>query len=162
MAQQDPILHQAGVLAYRIRHGAVEVLLLTSRDTGRWLIPKGNIPGRLTPAQAAEREAFEEAGIKGTIDGNLPMGVYTYFKRLPSGEIRPAAVEVYLLRFRRQLKKWPEKYERVIAWVSAAKAINLIEEPGVVPLLVRLQELEETLCCAAATPSGEIQPQLHG
>lgn len=160
MAQQDPILHQAGVLVYRVRHGAVEVLLLTSRETRRWLIPKGNIPGRMTPAQAAEREAFEEAGIKGTLDGSLPMGVYTYFKRLPSGETRPAAVEVYLLRFRKQRKKWPEKCERAITWVSAARAINLIEEPGIVPLLVRLQELEETLCCAAPSPPDENRPRL--
>jgi len=152
MGQADPILHQAGVIAYRVREGAVEVLLLTSRDTGRWLIPKGNIGGGMTPAQAAKREAFEEGGVKGSIEGKLPLGVYTYFKRLPSGESRAAAVEVYLLKVKEQLKKWPEKGERRLAWVSAIKAISLIEEPGVVPLLDRLCELEETLACSLPTP----------
>jgi 8-oxo-dGTP pyrophosphatase MutT (NUDIX family) len=152
MAQQDPILRQAGVLAYRIRRDEIEILLLTSRETGRWLIPKGNIPVKMTPAQAAASEAFEEAGIRGEIDGSLPMGVYTYFKRLPSGQTRLASVEVYLLHVRKQLKKWPEKHERQITWVSAAEAINLVEEPSVVPLLLRLQELQETLCHPAPVP----------
>lgn len=162
MAQRDLILRQAGVLAYRIRGGEVEVLLLTSRETSRWLIPKGNIPVKMTAAQAAAREAFEEAGIKGTVEGSLPMGVYTYFKRLPSGATRPAIVEVYLLHVQEQLKKWPEKHERKIAWVSATKAIDLIEEPGIVPLLVRLQELEETLCRPAPVPSSRHQPYMQG
>jgi 8-oxo-dGTP pyrophosphatase MutT (NUDIX family) len=82
----NPILHQAGVIAYRIRDGEVRVLLMTSRDTGRWIIPKGNIKAGVTPCKAAEKEAYEEAGIKGTITGSIPLGTYTYFKKLDSGE----------------------------------------------------------------------------
>jgi predicted NUDIX family NTP pyrophosphohydrolase len=51
-------LHQAGVIAYRILDGKVQVLLMTSRDTGRWIIPKGNIDAGATPAKAAEKEAY--------------------------------------------------------------------------------------------------------
>jgi 8-oxo-dGTP pyrophosphatase MutT (NUDIX family) len=61
VAAADTVLHQAGVIAYRDNHGKIEVLLITSRDTGRWIIPKGNIGGRTTPAKAAEKEAYEEA-----------------------------------------------------------------------------------------------------
>jgi 8-oxo-dGTP pyrophosphatase MutT (NUDIX family) len=79
--------HQAGIIAYRVKGGAIQVLLITSRDTGRWIIPKGNISSGSTPAEAAEREAFEEAGIKGTLVGSSPLGFYTYFKKFPDRSI---------------------------------------------------------------------------
>ena len=145
MAATSPILNQAGVIAYRVLDGKVQVLLMTSRDTGRWIIPKGNINGRSTPSKAAEKEAYEEAGVRGTITSSIPLGIYTYSKKLESGEARAAAVEVYLLRIKEQLKKWPEKGERKLSWLTIEKAVGLVEEPGVVPLLRRLMELEEDL-----------------
>jgi predicted NUDIX family NTP pyrophosphohydrolase len=68
----DPILRQAGVIAYRILDGKVQVLLMTSRDSGRWVIPKGNIDAGTKPSKAAEKEAYEEAGVKGVIIGAAP------------------------------------------------------------------------------------------
>jgi len=141
----DEPLPQAGVIAYRIRRGEVQVLLMTSRDTGRWIIPKGNIKPGASPSKAAVQEAFEEAGIKGTIVSSTPFGMYTYYKKVGSGEVRAAAVEVFLLQVKEQLKKWPEKGERKLAWVSAKKAVELVEEPGVVPLLHWLTEFEDDL-----------------
>ena len=145
MAATNPILHQAGVIAYRIRDGKVQVLLMTSRDTGRWIIPKGNINGRSTPSKAAEKEAYEEAGVRGTITSSIPLGIYTYSKKLQSGEARAATVEVYLLRIKERLKRWPEKGERKLSWVTTKEAVDLVEEPGVVPLLQRLMEFEDAL-----------------
>lgn len=145
MIATNALLHQAGVIAYRVLDGKVQVLLMTSRDTGRWIIPKGNINGSATPAKAAKKEAFEEAGVKGTITGSIPLGIYTYFKKVGSGEARAAAVEVYLLHVKKQLKKWPEKGERKRSWLSAKEAAELVEEPGVIPLLHRLMEFEDEL-----------------
>jgi len=141
----NTILHQAGAIAYRILDGKIQVLLMTSRDTGRWIIPKGNIDAGATPAKTAEKEAYEEAGVKGTITSLLPLGIYTYFKKLESGETRAATVEVYLLRVKERLNKWPEKGERKLSSVSTKEAVRLIEEPGVVPLLLRLMEFEDDL-----------------
>jgi 8-oxo-dGTP pyrophosphatase MutT (NUDIX family) len=118
---------------------------MTSRETGRWIIPKGNIKTGATAAKAAEEEAYEEAGVKGIITSSTPLGFYTYFKILASGEARPATVEVYLLRVKQQLKKWPEKGERKLSWVSLKKAARLVQEPGVIPLLLRLNELDGNL-----------------
>jgi 8-oxo-dGTP pyrophosphatase MutT (NUDIX family) len=145
MAATNPILHQAGVIAYRVRAGRVEVLLMTSRDTGRWIIPKGNIAVGTAPWKAAAKEAYEEAGVKGRIGGSIPLGIYTYFKKLDSGEPRPAAVEVYLLRVDQSLKKWPERRERKLCWVPPETAVGLIAEPGMMPLLRRLMEFEGDL-----------------
>ena len=145
MTATNPILNQAGVIAYRVLDGKVRVLLVTSRDTGRWIIPKGNIKAGEIPCKAAENEAYEEAGVKGTIIGSMPLGMYTYFKKLDSGQARPATVEVYLLRVKERLKKWPERNKRKLSWVSTKKAVALVEEPGIVPLLLRLVELEDDL-----------------
>ena len=145
MNATNQILHQAGVLAYRILDGKVQVLLMTSRETGRWIIPKGNVNGGSSPAKTAEKEAYEEAGVKGTIASSIPLGFYTYFKRLESGQSRAATVEVYVLRVKQRLRKWPEKGERRLSWVSTKKAVRLVQEPGVVPLLLRLMELESSL-----------------
>lgn len=136
--------HQAGVIAYRVEHGQIRVLLITSRDTGRWIIPKGNINPTRSPSQAAEIEAYEEGGVRGKIEGSIPLGFYTYFKKYGTGEPSPTSVEVYLLRVAKQVKKWPEKHERELTWVPLDEAIKLVEEPGVVPLLRRLSELAET------------------
>lgn len=117
---------------------------MTSRETGRWIIPKGNIAPGSTPCAAAEREAYEEAGVRGVVRPT-PLGFYTYFKRLGSGQLRAATVEVYLLRVTERLKKWPEKGQRRLSWLSTGAAIELVEEPGIVPLLRRLAEFEESL-----------------
>jgi 8-oxo-dGTP pyrophosphatase MutT (NUDIX family) len=136
----DASLHQAGVIAYKVDRGQIEVLLITSRDTGRRIIPRGNIRRSSTPAKSAKREAFEEAGIKGTIVGPRPLGFYTYFKKLELERTLAARVEVYLLHVTEQLKKWPEKGERRRFWLSIGEAIELVEEPGIPVLLRRLTD----------------------
>jgi len=128
------ILHQAGAIAYRIVAGEVRVLLMTSRETGRWIIPKGNIDSGSAPCAAAEQEAYEEAGVRGVV------------RSTPT-------VEVYLLRVTERLKKWPEKGERRLSWVSIDAAIGLVEEPGIAPLLQRLAEFEENLRPEQARPA---------
>ena len=158
MAATSSTFHQAGVIAYRIQDGKVRVLLMTSRDTGRWIIPRGNIKSGVTPCRAAEQEAYEEAGVRGTIIGSSPLGMYTYSKKLASGEDRAATVEVYLLRVEKRLKKWPERSERKLSWVSTKEAVRLVEEPGVVPLLRQLMEFEDDLANSPRKPSSESRP----
>jgi 8-oxo-dGTP pyrophosphatase MutT (NUDIX family) len=153
-------LHQAGVIAYRVDHGQILVLLITSRDTGRWIIPKGNINAATPPSKAAEIEAYEEGGVKGTIEGSIPLGFYTYFKKHQSGEQSPTSVEVYLLRVAKQVKKWPEKRHRKLSWVPVADAIKLVEEPGVVPLLRRFSELKTDLI-SARSQGQDLAPNDH-
>jgi 8-oxo-dGTP pyrophosphatase MutT (NUDIX family) len=137
----DSTTHQAGVIAYRVEDGRSEVLLITSRDTRRWIIPKGNIGRGKTALEAAEQEAFEEAGVTGTVAGTIPLGFYMYFKRHDDDTTTPVSVEVYLLKVERQHKKWPEKGMRKLRWLPVPEAIKKVEEPGVVPLLKRLAEL---------------------
>nr|WP_294516511.1 NUDIX hydrolase [uncultured Rhodopila sp.] len=133
--RQAPWKQQYAALPIRVKEGGgLEVLLLTSRDTGRWIIPKG-WPGRkLTPRAAAAREAYEEAGIEGSIRPPGPVGRYHYAKRLACGEIR-IRVKVFLLHVERQLDSWPEQDQRRTRWLSPEQAAELVEEPELAAIL---------------------------
>jgi 8-oxo-dGTP pyrophosphatase MutT (NUDIX family) len=120
----------------------LEVLLITSRDTGRWVIPRGGIEKDFTAAQTAEREAYEEAGVKGTISAT-PLGTFTYNKRLRNGAFNPATVEVYAMYVEKELKKWPEQAERRLKWMSVQEAARSVEEQEMAALLLRFQQIEE-------------------
>ncbi len=132
---------QAGVIPYVLKKGEVRVLLVTSRDTGRWVIPKGNIGSGRTAAEAGAKEALEEAGVEGRITSSIPLGFFPYFKTLPSGEGRATTVEVYPLLVTKQRKTWPEKDQRRTCWVPAWEAARLVEEPGLARMMIRLIEI---------------------
>ena len=113
--------------------GAVQILLITSRETGRFLIPKGWPMKRLSDPDAAAREAYEEAGVVGKIQ-NQPIGDYVYWKRLES-RFELLKVAVYPLEVHKQRGDWPEKGVRQCRWLSCADAAALVDEPGLVALL---------------------------
>ncbi|HLQ18626.1 MAG TPA: NUDIX hydrolase, partial [Tabrizicola sp.] len=106
----------------------VEVLLITSRDTGRWVIPKGwPMPG-LAPEAAAAQEAWEEAGVRGAINP-LCVGRYGYQKCLSAETSVPCAVAVYGLRVDDLAKTFPEAKERRRKWFALDEAAGLVAEP---------------------------------
>ena len=90
---------QIAALPFRFDDGQLRVMLITSRETRRWVIPKGWPMRGLKPHRAAEREAYEEAGLKGHI-GKVAVGTYAYEKRLANGLAVPCEVSVFpLARF---------------------------------------------------------------
>ena len=92
---QPPRL-QVAALCWRKLDDRLRILLITSRDTGRGVLPTGWPMRNRTDAEAAAREAYEEAGLRGVI-APRPIGVYTYLKRLPKGRAAPCVVRVYAL-----------------------------------------------------------------
>ncbi|MFL5256197.1 MAG: NUDIX hydrolase [Rhodopila sp.] len=111
-------------------------MLLTSRDTGRWVIPKGwPMKGR-KPAQVASQEAYEEAGLIGQIIGKRPVGSYHYEKRLAKTSVL-CEVCVFLLRVEQQLDDWPEKGQRKTRWFNAVEAARLVNEGGLAEIIDR-------------------------
>jgi 8-oxo-dGTP pyrophosphatase MutT (NUDIX family) len=119
---------QYAALPYR-RNGdsRTQVMLVTSRESGRWVIPKGWPMKRKTPAATAAREAREEAGVVGKV-GRDSIGSYSYKKRLKSGAVVACEVRVFPLKVKRQQKSWPERGEREIQWFSRAKAAKVVQE----------------------------------
>jgi 8-oxo-dGTP pyrophosphatase MutT (NUDIX family) len=113
---------------------ALRVVLVTSRETRRWVIPKGWIEAGEAPHRSAAREAFEEAGIVGEADPD-PVGRFAYTKRRPGGVLLPCDVLVYRLRVVRLLHDWPERRERDRRLVTPATAAGLVAEPELQTLL---------------------------
>jgi 8-oxo-dGTP pyrophosphatase MutT (NUDIX family) len=117
--------------------GAPEILLITSRETRRWVIPKGWPIKNLTPPQAAAREAFEEAGVEGEVATTL-LGSYRYDKQLSRNKTQSVIVQIFALRVALEHLKWPEMAEREKRWMSAAEAAQLVDEPELRALIAGL------------------------
>lgn len=120
---------QVGALVWRFDDGALQVLLVTSRDTGRFVIPKGWPMKKLADPKAAAREAFEEAGVTGK-PGSKPIGHYDYNKIFGPGFALPCRVTVYPMQAAKILSKWPEKSERKRHWMLLDQAAASVHEPG--------------------------------
>jgi 8-oxo-dGTP pyrophosphatase MutT (NUDIX family) len=126
---------QVAALPYRFdRHGRLEVLLITSRETRRWIVPKGwPMPDR-KPHRAAEREAYEEAGLKGRIC-KVAAGTYEYGKRLGSGMKVPCEVTVFPLHVTEHRSRWPEQGQRELCWFTPQEAADRVQEDSLRRLL---------------------------
>lgn len=128
------VARQIGALPLRREaDGTQLVLLITSRDTRRWIIPKGwPWPGEEDWIAATE-EAREEAGIVGHVQHDA-IGSFTYEKRHPQGPML-VRVTVYLIEVTGMLEDWPESNERERAWFTLADAARVVMEPELKALL---------------------------
>ena len=125
---------QVAALPYRKHGKGVDVLLITSRETKRWVIPKGWPMKGKKDWDAAATEAFEEAGIEGTI-GRKSIGTYHYVKRKLSGDL-DCTVIVYPLEVKNELKIWPEKAERKRRLFSAEAAAAVVTDDGLDAIII--------------------------
>ncbi len=118
---------QFAALCYRGKGKTLEICLITSRRTKRWILPKGWPMHKQTPADAAATEAWEEAGLTGNaIDRCL--GVYAYVKDLRA-TITPVIVMVYPVNVTQEHDDWPERAERKRKWLRPKKAAKRLAEP---------------------------------
>jgi 8-oxo-dGTP pyrophosphatase MutT (NUDIX family) len=132
---------QFGAICFRgVPTGAKEVLLVTTRETHRWTIPKGWPIKGLKPHEVAEREAWEEAGVRGKAR-KKPAGYYTYLKTLGDESRAPTIVQVHLLEVQKLCEKFPEHKERTLEWVSPVEATRRVKEPELKGLLMAMAAL---------------------
>ena len=113
--------------------GAVEVMLVTSRETRRWVVPKGWPWRKVANHDAAAGEAWEEAGVRGLANPKS-IGSFTYDKRRKT-EVRALKVLVYLLEVTEVAPTWPEHEQRQRDWFSPADAADLVAEADLKDLL---------------------------
>lgn len=131
-------MRQIAALPYRTAgnglNAPVAVLLITSRETRRWVIPKGNPEAGLSPHAAAALEAEEEAGVRGAACPT-PLGSYRYRKRRPSGASVMLDVDVFPLAVSQELASWKEASERERRWFTLAEAAEAVEEDDLADLI---------------------------
>lgn len=132
-------LGQVAALCWRMKRGKVEVLMVTSRETRRWVIPKGWPMEGLSPEEAAAREAWEEAGVLGRISSEA-LGRFVYDKILRDRSTRSCCVTVFPMRTEEVKARWPERKERRRKWHGAAEAAGLVAEAGLSELLEAVGE----------------------
>jgi predicted phosphate transport protein (TIGR00153 family) len=150
LAPKEPSeIRQIAALPYRIDdRGAVSVLLITSRETRRWVVPKGNPIRGLASHEAAAHEAFEEAGVSG-ITCPTPLGSYQYYKRRRNGSLKRATVALFPLAVTDQAEDWPEQDERDSKWFTLPDAAAAVAEPDLGLLIGGFR--------APRRPSGKIE-----
>jgi 8-oxo-dGTP pyrophosphatase MutT (NUDIX family) len=127
---------QVAALPWRRTEEGVEVMLITSRDTGRWVLPKGWPEEGEALYDAAAREAFEEAGISGGI-AHSSAGSYFYNKVHSSGAESRCEVNVFPLEVTEIASKWREKGQRKRKWVKPREAIRMVNETDLAKLIDR-------------------------
>jgi 8-oxo-dGTP pyrophosphatase MutT (NUDIX family) len=120
---------QAAAIPYRWQGGRLQIALITKRQTGRWIVPKGHVEPGETPRQSARREASEEAGLLGRV-GLRPLGHYEYIK-----DREPHVVLVFLLLVTKELRSWREDDVREREWIGVEQAIKRVRERGLRHLL---------------------------
>ncbi|MEI4484693.1 NUDIX hydrolase [Frigidibacter sp. MR17.14] len=136
LGRRPPAL-QVAALCLRGGRGREEVLLITSRETGRWVLPKGwPMKGR-SLAGAAQREAWEEAGATGAVDRS-PIGHYHYDKIVSGGLGRRVTVAVYAMHLRKLEPHFPEAGQRELGWFAPSEAARKVAEPELAALLASL------------------------
>jgi 8-oxo-dGTP pyrophosphatase MutT (NUDIX family) len=135
---REPRTQYAALPWRKTADSALEILLITSRETRRWVIPKGWPMKDMTPEAAAAQEAYEEAGVLGQ-PRHKQLGIYHYDKRLRSGRLQHVRVQVYALEVKEARDIWPEMAERDRLWSSPAEAASLVDEPELKTLLAKFK-----------------------
>ncbi|PKU24185.1 NUDIX hydrolase [Telmatospirillum siberiense] len=126
---------QYAALPFRVEGGELLIMLVTSRETHRWIIPKGWPEKNLKPYQVAETEAYEEAGLRGGIV-KTPIAAFEYQKILGPKQKVTCLVDVFPLKVREILDSWPEQTQRKRAWMRPEEAAAAVVEKGLKRLLL--------------------------
>ncbi|PCH71460.1 MAG: NUDIX hydrolase [Rhodobacteraceae bacterium] len=132
-AHKSDVRSQFAALCFRMRADKPQVLLITSRGSGRWIIPKGWPVDGVTPAQSAAREAWEEAGVTGKVYDQC-LGLYSYSKSL-NGTGLPIVAMIYPVKVDALASNYPEEGQRVRKWFSQKKASSLVAQPELARIL---------------------------
>jgi 8-oxo-dGTP pyrophosphatase MutT (NUDIX family) len=136
-AKQDRTARQYAALPIADIDGEIQTLLVTSRETGRWVPPKGWAKTGLPGPELAAQEAYEEAGVIGNVS-KTRAGSYFYTKRLPENASVARRVDVFTMTVNRLLDDWPERGERIRQWFTLGRAASAVEEAGLAVLLLHL------------------------
>lgn len=126
MSKRD-LRTQFAALCYRMKKGKPEILLITSRRSGRWIVPKGWPVDGMTPSQSALTEAWEEAGVIGKIH-NVSLGLFSYLKQVSADTELPCVAVVYPVKVKSLSTKFPEAGQRKRKWFSPKRAAELVSE----------------------------------
>ena len=126
---------QFAALCYRIKENKVQILMVTTRRSGRWIIPKGWPVNGMEPQNSAAREAWEEAGVIGRPEMR-PLGLFSYSKFVSKKKSLSCVAVVYAVKVNSLAETFPEQGQRERKWVSSKKAASMVVEPDLAQILL--------------------------
>lgn len=132
--ERQHLTQVAAIPVRRLGDGTWQVMLVTSRESQRWVVPKGWPWVNLPDHEAAAEEAWEEAGIRGVVH-DTPLGTFAYEKRRADKVLVPVTVVAYLLVVQEEENDWPERHERRRAWFSPDDAAAAVAESDLKSIL---------------------------
>lgn len=133
-AQKSDVRTQFAALCYRQDKGRTRILLITSRRSGRWIIPRGWPIDGMTPAECALTEAWEEAGVTGQVHARC-LGLFSYRKTLEPEVGLPCVAMVYPVLVSALAEDFPEAGQRKRKWCSPRKASARVAEPELAAII---------------------------
>ncbi len=133
-SHKSDVRTQFAALCYRLHNGKPEVLLITTRGTQRWIIPKGWPMHDKTPADSAMQEAWEEAGVIGK-PSNTCLGIFSYTKFVSPDDGLPCIAMVYPVKVKKLANTFPETGQRRRKWFSLKKAAARVNEPELAAII---------------------------
>ncbi|MDB5529318.1 MAG: hypothetical protein JWR51_2421 [Devosia sp.] len=145
VAASSKRLKQVAALPWRLSvDGELEILLVTSRISRHWLLPKGWPMDGKSNAQAARQEAFEEAGVTGRISKSR-LAKFAYRRIELDGSTSPCVVSVFAFRVSHELPEWPEQHQRDRQWFTPEAAAAVVFVPSLAALLSLLAVKNDAL-----------------
>ena len=151
---------QSAIIPYRIMDGEIQVLLITTRNKGKWIVPKGGIEKDLDSHESAEQEALEEAGVEGQVSP-VSIGCYRH-----GNSDKDPIVEVFLMRVERERETWEEDGERTRRWVTLDEAYQHVDEDGLKSILddaaalIGLAHGDDSMTEGSRDPNGAAHPAI--
>ena len=127
-ASKSDVRTQFAALCFRMVDDKLKILMITSRGSGRWIIPRGWPMDNKTPSQAALTEAWEEAGVRGK-GYDVSLGLYSYTREIGEDGPVPCVAMVYPVKVKTLAQDYPEKGQRKRKWLSPGKAAERVNEP---------------------------------
>ena len=146
-ASRLPVV-QYGALPWRRTPGGIQILLITTRNTRRWIVPKGWPDEGRDPHESAAQEAYEEAGVVGDVVGDV-IGVFTHRKQLKSGQMVACRIHVYPMEVTDVCDDWAEKSDRETKWCSVDEALHLVGDSGLRRIIAKFSRATATIHQAA-------------
>lgn len=134
---------QYGALPWRRTPDGLQILLITTRNTHRWIVPKGWPQTGRSAQECAAQEAYEEAGVSGAVSSQ-PIGVFNYKKQMKSGQMITCRIRIYGMEVSDIAGDWPEKSARETKWCRLSEALTLVEDLGLRRIIAKFSRATVT------------------
>lgn len=132
--------HKVGVIPFDVKDARVAIMFVTSQGRGRWILPKGNLKTDETAKKACKREAFEEAGVEGTLLSTIPMTLP--ISKSENGSTKTVAVTYYPLLVKKQFDEWPESSKRQRHWSTLEDAKKVTDSEDFLKVIQLFTDLK--------------------